>query len=461
MHSICWDPLTAAFDALDTALDRVVDLPLDALNTAERFTVLGRIEKLRCRLPAVEHDVINELARQATPAELGGKLPHALADRLHISRPEATRRIRDAEHLGARRSLTGEPLAPVLAATAAAQRSGALNTEHVRVIRDFWRRLPGFIDPATRETAEADLAGHGTGFGPEQLARLAEKIADALNPDGDFSDEDRARSRSLTLGPQDADGMSTLRGYLSPELRATLEAVLAKLAAPGMCNPDQPGPVISGTPGQEAIDSDTRSPAQRNHDGLLAGLRGLLSSGDLGQHNGLPASIIVTTTLAELEAAAGIARTGGGSRLPLTDLIRLGSHAHHYLAIFDGAKPLALHHTRRLASPAQRIMLYAKDRGCTRPGCSVPPYYCEVHHTVEYAKCRRTRIDELTLACGADHRLVDPDGWTTRINAAGEVEWLPPPRLDHGQPRVNHLNHPEKLLHTDAPAAGDDADDPG
>ena len=31
--------------------------------------------------------------------------------------------------------------------------------------------------------------------------------------------------------------MSALRGWLTPEARATLEAVLAKLAAPGMCNP--------------------------------------------------------------------------------------------------------------------------------------------------------------------------------------------------------------------------------
>lgn len=453
MHSIRWEGVAAAFDALDTAIDRALDLPLDAISTAERFAVLVRCEKLRCQLPAVEHDVINGLARQATRAELGGKLTHALAERLHLSRAEAGRRVRAAEDLGHRRALTGEPLPPVLAATAAAQLSGALNADHVRVIRNFWHQLPGWVDTATREQAEADLAAHATGFGPEQLSALAEKVADAINPDGTFSDEDRARSRALTLGPQNADGMSALRGYINPALRATLEAALAKLAAPGMCNPEQPEPVVSGTPSQDAIDSDTRSAAQRNHDGLLAGVRGLLISGDLGQHNGLPASIIVTTTLAELEAAAGIARTGGGSRLPLTDVIRLASHARHYLAIFDGAKPLALYHAKRLASPAQRIMLYAKDRGCTRPGCSVSPYYCEVHHTNEYAKSRRTHIDELTLACGRDHPLVGPGGWTTRINADGEVQWLPPSHLDHGQPRVNTFHHPEKLLHRpeDAP----------
>ncbi|WP_156371919.1 DUF222 domain-containing protein, partial [Mycobacterium sp. UM_11] len=94
---------------------------------------------------------------------------------------------------------------------------------------------------------------------------------------------ERARRRGLTLGKQGPDGMSELRGLLTPELRATLEAVLAKLAAPGMCNPLDDMPCVDGTPSQEAIDHDGRSAAQRNHDGLTAGLRALLASGKLGR----------------------------------------------------------------------------------------------------------------------------------------------------------------------------------
>ena len=44
-------------------------------------------------------------------------------------------------------------------------------------------------------------------------------------------------------GRKGADGMSELRGLLDPEARATLDAVLAKLAAPGMANPDDHSPV--------------------------------------------------------------------------------------------------------------------------------------------------------------------------------------------------------------------------
>ncbi len=442
------------FDDLDAVLARARALPVDAMNVAQQLAMLERCEKARRQLPAIEHPVINNLARQATPEELGGTLPHAVAEATLISRAEASRRVKEAVDLGPRHGLTGEPLAPMLPATAAAQRDGQLGAGQVAVIRRFFHRLPGWVDAATREAVEADLAAHGTQYRPEQLAALAEHIADCLNPDGTYRDEDRARRRGLTLGKQGPDGMSELRGLLTPEARATVEAVLAKLAAPGMCNPLEDTPCVDGAPSQEAIDRDTRSTAQRHHDGLLAGLRGLLASGKLGQHNGLPASIIITTTLQDLEAACGTGLTGGGTRLPISDVIRLARHARHYLAVFDNAKPLALYHTKRLASPAQRIMLYAKDRGCSAPGCTVPGYLSEVHHVTDWAKCRRTDITGLTFACGPHHRMLKPDGWTTRTNTKGHTEWIPPPHHDRGQPRTNTYHHPEKLLHHD-----DDDDD--
>jgi hypothetical protein len=326
----------------------------------------------------------------------------------------------------------------------------------VAVIRKFCHQLPGWVDAATREQAEARLAKEGTQFRPEQLAGLADTLAECLNPDGTYTNDDRARRRGLTLGNQQADGVSQLRGWLTPEARATVEAVLAKLAAPGMCNPNDDTPCVDGSPSEEDIERDNRSAGQRNHDGLLAGLRALLASGKLGQHNGLPASIIVTTTLSELEAAAGKGLTGGGTILPMSDVIRLARHARHYLAIFDTGKALALYHTKRLASPAQRIVLYAKDRGCSAPGCDVKGYYCEVHHVTEYAKCRTTDVNQLTFGCGSQHRIVQPGGWRTRKNTHGDTEWIPPPHLDRGQPRTNTFHHPEKLLHDED---DDDTDD--
>ena len=179
-----------------------------------------------------------------------------------------------------------------------------------------------------------------------------------------------------------------------------------------MCNPDDEQPCLSGTPSQEQIDTDHRTLAQRQHDALLAVGRNALESGQLGQHNGLPTSIIIRTTLQDLESRAGVGTTGGGTLMPINDVIRLAGHAHHWLAVFDKAtgQALDLFRTRRTASPAQRIMLIARDGGCTKPCCAVPAYGAQVHHALsDWADGGNTNVNEMTLACGPDNRLVDKD----------------------------------------------------
>jgi Domain of unknown function (DUF222) len=442
------EEIVEVFDALDAGMDRLCGLSFDVFTTPERLRALERLERVARGLRAPQHAVINQLAAQAGEEELGAKLPSALADRLRITKAEAGRRIAEAEDLGPRQSLTGEPLAALLTATAAAQCAGLIGDGHVKIIRSFFTHLPAEVDVFTREAAEADLADKATQYRPDELAKYAQHIMSLLHPDGDLSDQDRARKRGIVLGKQEFDGMSRISGLVSPELRAAIEAAWAKLAAPGACNPDDEAPVVDEAPDEHAVRRDTRSQAQRNHDGLLAGLRALFASGELGQHQGLPVSIVVTTTLQDLEAAAGRAVTGGGTLVPMSDVIRMASHAHHYLAIFDNAKPLALYHTKRLASPAQRIMLYAKDRGCTKPGCDAPAYHSEVHHVSGWTTTHRTDINDLTLACGPHNRLAEK-GWTTRKNARGDTEWLPPAHLDYGQPRINTFHHPEKFLRDD------------
>jgi Domain of unknown function (DUF222)/HNH endonuclease len=268
---------------------------------------------------------------------------------------------------------------------------------------------------------------------------------------GIFSDEDRARRRGVTVGPQGPDGMSRLSGWLNPELRAGLDAVLAKWAAPGMCNPADEEPTVQGAPPPQAIDGDVRSAAQRHHDALNTMVRNTLISGELGSHQGLPVTIIATAKLEDLRANTGMARTGGGTLLPVKDVIRMAAHAHNYLLLFDKARRCQLYKGRstRLATPAQRLVLYALERGCTRPGCDVPAYWCQVHHTTDFAKGGRTDIDELTLACGPDNRLATDGGWTTRKRPDGTTEWIPPPHLDRGQPRTNTYFDPEKMLRDD------------
>jgi Domain of unknown function (DUF222) len=282
------EEIVEVFAALDAEVERLCELSFDVFTTPERLRALERLETVARRLRAPQHALINQLDAQADTEELGGTLRGALADRLRITKPDAARRIADAADLGERRALTGEPLAPQLRATAQAQREGRIGDGHVKVIRSFFEHLPAEVDRATREAADADLADKATQYRPEQVAKYAQRIMDWLHPDGDYTDQQRARTRGLTLGAQQFDGMSRLSGLINQELRAAIEPVLAKLAAPGACNPDDDTPVVDGEPSQDAVRRDTRSTAQRNHDGLLAALRALIASGKLGQHNGCP-----------------------------------------------------------------------------------------------------------------------------------------------------------------------------
>ncbi|NVN51631.1 HNH endonuclease signature motif containing protein [Mycolicibacterium hippocampi] len=443
--------LQEAVTALRAAFDAVAACDIDLLTRAELIGPLDDLQTLTCQLPSVSQRLLARLQTETTPQQLGAKSwKDVLTVRWRISAAEANRRLNEAAVLAPRRTITGEPLPAALPATAAAQDLGLITSEHVAVIRAAVTKLPGFVDAATAAQFEVDLVRVAVGVGPKELKETAALRLFLLDQDGPEPDDtERARTRGLSAGKQQRNGNIPVRGELTPEAWATLEAIFAKFAAPGMCNPDDPEPCTSGTPSQAQIDNDHRSLAQRQHDALVVIGRIALMSG-LGDLNGLPVSIIIRTTLQDLESRAGVGVTGGGTIIPIKDVIRLGAHAHHSLAVFDGAtgSALDLFRTKRIASPAQRLMLIARDGGCTKPCCTVGAYGTQVHHvTADWAAGGNTNIDDLGLACGPDNRLVNTHGgWTTRMNDRHEVEWIPPPGLDTGQTRINYYHRPEALL---------------
>jgi hypothetical protein len=441
--------IAEALEALDGAVEVLGAADWSSLPVRDRLAYLDRLEIAIRRQRALSHSVIHGLDEHA----LGAPVAATISDVLRISRAEARRRIRDAAQLESRTTLTGQPVPPELPATAAAWHGGVLDPDHLRTIQGFVRELPGHVAPTEVVKAEAFLVEQAAALRPDQLDKLAGQLALRLNPDGQFSDADRARKRGFTwCGMQRADGMSVGKLIATPELRAMLEAWLAKFAAPGMCNPDDQVPAVTSEPTQDVIDRDVRGHGQRQHDALAALLRSRLGDPKLGQHNGLPVTVIVSTTLEQLHAAAGVAVTAGGCALPIQDVIRMASHAYHYLCVFDRHTERALYlgRSKRIASANQRIVLHAKDRGCTAPGCDMPGYVCEVHHVEEWIGGGHTNIDRLTFACGAHHRLIKPGGWTTRKHQDGSTQWLPPPHLPVAG-GVNTFHHPERMLSDDHP----------
>ena len=148
-------PVQVAMAALRSAHESLADCDLEMLTHRELLSVLDDLETLTCQLPTQWHRALARLQTETTPKELGAKnWKDVLRIRWRISATEANRRLAEAAVLAPRRAFTGEPLAPVLAATAAAQAVGQINGEHVEKIRDAMNRLPGFVDAATREEIE-------------------------------------------------------------------------------------------------------------------------------------------------------------------------------------------------------------------------------------------------------------------------------------------------------------------
>jgi len=98
-------------------------------------------------------------------------------------------------------------------------------------------------------------------------------------------------------------------------------------------------------------------------------------------NRGLPATVVINMDIDQLEDVAGVATTATGGTIPIRDA--LATDAFPVLCLFDtDGQPLHLGRGARLASAAQRLALYARDRGCTRPGCDIPAQWTQVQHLV-------------------------------------------------------------------------------
>jgi hypothetical protein len=366
-----------AYADLEADGARIADLDYSGLSVPELLELQSRRERLKCAAEAVDHRILAALVAQTGPKEIGGKnWADVLRIRLHLSAKEARRRVRDMENLGPRTGLTGEVLPPLWEEAARAQADGAINADHVDVIGHFMANLPNWVDPATTVQCEQTLVARARHQTPEELRAAANKLLYELDQDGPEPDDtERDRTRGISHGKQRRDGTSEVSGTLTPEARAYWDAIHDKYAAPGMCNPADDVPCYSGTPTAEQIANDTRTVAQRQHDAQMWVARMALTSGMLGEHNGLPVSVVATTTLQELQRGAGVAVTHTGSTLPVPDLIRMASRSYCYLAVFDQHTniPLYLGRTRRTATPGQRIMLFARDPAAPPPPRAAKP----------------------------------------------------------------------------------------
>jgi hypothetical protein len=451
-------PLDDALDQLSVGLDHLVKLVedggLDRYDDPGLVGFLQSFEKVRNRLPLIDHAGIAAVETRDLPQKLcQGSARRVLTSALRISKAEASRRVRAAEAVGPRSSMLGEPLAPVRPHLAEAQRDGELSTEQVaiieRAITPVDRR--GF-DPADVDAGEQLLVAHAKTFGPEDLKQLADKVVDAIDPDGTLpKDQLNSDRRFLHLRPT-KDGAWTGEFRLTGVVGAKLKALLDPLARPRVSvgagvephaeRPEVEQPDAEGSAfikPDPVADPDMRHHGQRLHDALEELCDRLLQAGDTVPSGGVPATVIVTIDWDDLLGRCGYGRTADGTLIPTATVLQMANDAEIIPAVLNSAGAvLDLGRTRRIASHNQTLALTARDAGCSFPGCDRGAQWCERRHIVEWVQGGETNLDNLTLLCRYHHHNFATRGWDCRINGDGLPEWIPPSWVDRTRtPLIN------------------------
>lgn len=283
---------------------------------------------------------------------------------------------------------------------------------------------PHGADPGAGDSASGEHGDHGEtiagtgsthrrvpGVTHRQLAVLLARARRLVRPAKDLDQGDTClvagRGLFIRSGPA---GMTEYRLLADPEAAAVLDATLAALSAP------RPGP--AGEP-------DPRSPARRRGDALVDLVRrGAACTEDTALPGAAKAHVVVTIGLqALLEGLAGAGVTATGQVLAPGTVRRMACDAGILpLVLGTEGSPLDLGRTARLFTPTQRAALAHRDGGCSFPGCTRPPAWCDAHHIIHWLYGGLTNLDNGALLCPSHHTHVHRLGLTATVTSTG-VTW--------------------------------------
>jgi hypothetical protein len=202
---------------LDAALDELTTRDLTRRADGQVLALWQDLEACRRRFAPVDHALIQEVAARHLHPVCGAKTITILARQiLRIGISEASARVKAAEALGRRRSLTGELLAPIYGKVAAAQANGSVAEAAARVITGMIDKLPDAVRCEKDVEAEEFLVKQAQILDLDGLRQVARRLELTLDTDGMLKDAKyRDRQRDLRF---------TVRPWGSPRLRGRVQS---------------------------------------------------------------------------------------------------------------------------------------------------------------------------------------------------------------------------------------------
>ncbi len=341
---------------------------------------LGRLQgQIARRIAALDHITVGKVEGHLTTASW-------LRDACSTTHEYASDLVRTS------RELVSRP------AGAAVLQTGRMSYVHARIVTSALTDLPA----DDRGTAEPLLLEAAQKLDPGRLRSVATRLRETINRDDAQRSANRDHARRRLYISRTLDGMVALDGLLDPEAGGTVLSALMPLSRP--LSPD-----------------DSRGPAQRRADALVEIANQTLTCGKIPTVSGHRPAINVTIGLESLRKEP---RTPGGELDWAGDVTaetarRLGCDATvRRIVLGPAGRPLDVGRAKRLVSLAQRAALAVRDAGCTWPGCSRPPWWCDAHHIISWADGGATDLGNLKLLCRTHHRQThdaEPAGGRLRL----------------------------------------------
>ena len=171
-------------------------------------------------------------------------------------------------------------------------------------------------------------------------------------------------------------------------------------------------------PGAIAESKGTAWQAQQA-DALVAVVRSYLGGGE--REGGATADHYQVVVHADAKSLTGGA---GYADLPIDTVKRLLCDCSLVTVVEDeNGSPLDVGRKQRTVSTPLRRALYARDRGCTFPGCH-RKRYLDGHHLKHWINGGETNADNLTLLCTYHHRLLHEGGFRIVRDEGGTLRFI-------------------------------------
>ena len=205
-------PLNKALDRFDAALTDLISTAetggFDQLHADQQVAVWQRFERIRNKLPLVDHQLITAADTADVPREYcSATMTQFLVPVLQLTPGEAAARVRAAAAVGPRTTMLGEQLAPQLPQLAALQREGVVSAAKVQIVERALHTLTRpSLDPQAVATAERLLTHQAAILAPAELHRFAQAVVAAADPDGPEPVDDQLQHDRRPSGVDTAAG---------------------------------------------------------------------------------------------------------------------------------------------------------------------------------------------------------------------------------------------------------------